>query len=519
MDNHVIDWHAIDWHALGWFAGWLVALGSLWILAVRLPLIWRQGRSLRHQGLVLVAALAVALFANITLSLHDTQFDLTRERIFTPAPEALAVVRRLDRPVKLTFFHREDDPDGLRVVKVLKSLARHNEKLEVRAVDPDREPALAASLGVRVHNIAVVEAEGRRVTVEGTDDREFALGIQRVLRTGTETVCFAEGLGEDSSENVEFITHQDAPAGHDHNDPQTRLVVTSDHGYVRVRRALEAQGHTVEKIMLANGSGIPARCRVLIHAGPRKAYPPAVVDALRAYLQTGGAALLMYDLGFEPGLPLTVLLGELGIRLPPAAVREPSSHLEGKPTTVAVTGYAQHPITARISLSMYPGVRPLQLLAAAPGLQVQPLIESTPRAALEAIDASVGEVAQNPANKSANNPAQDSAAAGLAPPFVLGAVVEGHLPGADESLRAVVVGDADFARNSLLPYAANGDLVLGMVRWLLRQEAEPAVAARIPTPSPMILSPAEQRLVFILVEILLPLLAAAIGFFLWWRRR
>lgn len=507
MDSNVIDWLAIDWHALAWFAGWLVALGSLWILAVRLPLIWRQGRSLRHQGLVLVAALAVALFANITLSLHDTQFDLTRERIFTPAPESLAVVRGLDRPVKLTFFHREDDPDGLRVVKVLKSLARHNPKLEINAVDPDREPALAASLGVRVHNIAVVEAEGRRVTVEGTDDREFALGIQRVLRTGTETVCFAEGLGEDSSENGEFITHQDAPAGHDHNDPQTRLVVTSDRGYVRVRRALEAQGHTVEKIMLANGNGIPPRCRVLIHAGPRKAYPPAVVEALRAYLQTGGAALLMYDLGFEPGPPLNVLLGELGVRLPPAAVREPSSHLEGKPTTVAVTGYAQHPITARVSLTMYPGVRPLQLMAAAPGLQVQPLIESTPRADLEAVGAGAGEQAQN-------SPLQ-----GLAAPFVLGAVVEGSLPGADKSLRTVVMGDADFARNSLLPYAANGDLVLAMVRWLLRQEAEPAVAARIPTPSPMILSPAEQRLVFMLVEILLPLLAAAIGFHLWWRRR
>ncbi|MBM4227286.1 MAG: hypothetical protein FJ164_06025 [Gammaproteobacteria bacterium] len=519
MDSHGIDWHVVDWQAVAWFAGWLLALASLWVLAVRLPLLWRQGRSFRQQGLMLLAALAVVLFANITLSLHDTQFDLTRGRIFTPAPEALAVVRALDRPVTLTFFHRDDDPDGLRVVKVLKALARHNDKLEVRAVDPDREPALAASLGVRVHNIAVVEAEGRRVTVEGTDDREFALGIQRVLRARSETVCFAEGLGEDASENGEFITHQDAPAGHDHNDPQTRLVVTSDRGYVRLRRALEAQGHTVETVMLANGSGIPVRCRVLIHAGPRKAYPPEVVQTLRAYLHTGGAALLMYDLGFEPGPSLTALLGELGIHLPPAAVREPSNHLEGKPGTLAVTGYVQHPITARISLTMYPGIRPLQLMAPAPGLEVQALIESTQRAALEAVDAGAGEAAQNLANNSANNPAQDSADGGLTPPFVLGAVVEGALPGADESLRAVVVGDADFARNSLLPYAANGDLVLAMVRWLLRQEAEPAVAARIPTPSPMILSPAAQRLVFVVVEILLPLLAAVIGFFLWWRRR
>ncbi len=502
-----MDEHAIDWHALAWFAGWLAALGGLWLVGVRLPLAWPQGKTLQYQGAVLVSAVAIALFANITLSLHDAQFDLTREGIFTPAPEAVMVVRAIDQPVTLTFFHREDDPDGLRVVKVLKALARHNPQLHIRPVDPDREPALAASLGVRVHNVAVVEAAGRRVTVEGTDEREFALGIQRVLRTETSTVCFAEGLGEDSSENGEFITHQDAPSGHGHNDPQTRLVITPDRGYVRLRRALEAQGHAVEKILLSTSTGIPAHCKAVIHAGPRKAYPKGVVKVLRAYLQSGGAALLLYDLAFQPGPPLTGLLQELGISLPPAVVHEPSSHLEGKQTTLAVTGYDPHPITAQVSLTMYPGARPLLLVAPASGLRTRALIQSTPRATVEAVrdgssDTSRSYLAEPPTA-----------------PHVLAAVVEGTLPGAPRPMRAVVVGDADFARNSLLPYAANGDLALGMVRWLLRQESESAVAARIPVPSPMILSPGEQRLVFLLVEVLLPLLAAATGLVFWWRRR
>ncbi|MEN9728164.1 MAG: hypothetical protein RL434_2530 [Pseudomonadota bacterium] len=501
-----MDEHAIDWHALAWFAGWLAALGGLWLVGVRLPLAFPQGKTLQYQGWVLAGALAIALFANITLSLHDAQFDLTREGIFTPAPEAVAVVRAIAQPVTLTFFHREDDPDGLRVVKVLKALARHNPQLHIRPVDPDREPALAASLGVRAHNVAVVQAAGRQVTVEGTDDREFALGIQRVLRTRTATVCFIEGLGEDSSENGEFITHQDAPAGHGHNDPQTRLVVTPDRGYVRLRRALEAQGHGVEKILVSGSTGIPAHCEAVIHAGPRKAYPTDMATALRAYLQSGGAALLLYDLDFEPGPPLTGLLRELGISLPPAVVREPSSHLEGKETTVAVTGYDPHPITGRVSLTMYPGVRPLQLAEPAPGLRTEALIQSTPRASLEAIKGGISD-------------ASSAVLAQPTAPHVLAAVVEGSLPGAPRPLRAVVVGDADFARNSLLPYAANGDLALGMVRWLLRQESELAVAARIPVPSPMILSPGEQRLVFLLVEVLLPLLAAATGLAFWWRRR
>ena len=39
--------------------------------------------------------------------------------------------------------------------------------------------------------------------------------------------------------------------------------------------------------------------------------------------------------------------------------------------------------------------------------------------------------------------------------------------------RVVVVGDADFASNSFFPYMANSDLVLSMVRWLVREERSP----------------------------------------------
>ena len=50
----------------------------------------------------------------------------------------------------------------------------------------------------------------------------------------------------------------------------------------------------------------------------------------------------------------------------------------------------------------------------------------------------------------------------------------------------MVVGDGDFASNSFLPYMANSDLALAMVRWVVREEQTPSVPVRMPVP-PLVL--------------------------------
>jgi ABC-type uncharacterized transport system involved in gliding motility auxiliary subunit len=97
---------------------------------------------------------------------------------------------------------------------------------------------------------------------------------------------------------------------------------------------------------------------------------------------------------------------------------------------------------------------------------------------------------------------------------------EGRLgPKATGDFRAVVVGDGDFASNSFLPYLANGDVALGIVRWLVREERATTVSSRIPVPSMILLTGAQMTLIFVAVEVLLPLAILAIGGFVWWRRR
>jgi len=87
-------------------------------------------------------------------------------------------------------------------------------------------------------------------------------------------------------------------ASHSHGDSSSALVQMRSHGAWRLRRALESLGYDVRKIIPATSTEIPADCAVVVDVNPRTTYLPGESDALLTDLAQGGAALLLYDLGF-----------------------------------------------------------------------------------------------------------------------------------------------------------------------------------------------------------------------------
>ncbi len=177
-----------------WFAGWCVAMLVLFGLGIRLPL---QRRLSHWMGVAytagsVAAAMVVTVVANVALVGHDVHFDLTRERVFTPSRQALEVVDRLSQDVALTYFYHAQDPHGKRLKELMAVLGRRNPRLHVRTIDPDSQPSLAHTYGVRLYNAAVLEAEGRRLVVHSTDENDIAIGIQRVVRERVMTLCFTQ---------------------------------------------------------------------------------------------------------------------------------------------------------------------------------------------------------------------------------------------------------------------------------------------------------------------------------------
>jgi ABC-type uncharacterized transport system involved in gliding motility auxiliary subunit len=507
--------HALNLSAVGWFAGWIVAVVALFFAGLRLPLQTRLTRrkALLLNAAVILAAIGVIVFANIGLILHDTHIDLTREKVFTPSEQAMRVVENLRQPVKLTYFYRNQDPEGRRIKDVLDVMAKRNTLLQIRTIDPDRQPAVAQAYGLKMYNAAILEVDDRKLLVQGTDEGQLAIGIQRILREKVVRVCFLEGHNELPMDNFEYHTHVEGVANHSHGDASSALVQMQGHGIGRLRRALEAQGYETRKIILANSPAVPADCNTLIVANPRTTFLPGESAAIEAYLQSGGSLFAMFDLGFVLEPRLAALVAKLGVQLPQQAVVDPLSHYSTDSEMVAVTTYQPGPVTGGLSMTFYPGVRPIVPVPPVAGVNVSALFASSRDSyTRDVAPAGVREVVAAVVKKTEPKPE----------PRPLAVSAEGHFPGTlpgAPAFRAIIVGDGDFASNSFLPYLSNSDFALGAVRWLLREEHGPVVASRIPVPPMILLSGTQMKWIFLLVEVLLPLSVFVLGGLVWWRRR
>ncbi len=428
----------------------------LFALGLRLPLQPRLRRlpALGYVVGVVVATFGIVALSNVALVLHDAHFDLTREGVFTPSKQAETVVDRLSRDVKLTYFYQSQDQEGRRAKDMV----------------------------------------GEQVT----------------------TVCFMEGHGEYPMENFEFHTHFEGVAGHGHGEGASAIVQMRFHGVGRLRRALESLGYDVRKITPATSSAIPTDCAAVLDVNPRSTYLPGESDLLLDYLARGGAAVLMYDLGFVLEPRLAAGLRKVGVAVEQDVVIDPLDHYSTDPEVVAVPVYETHPITRRIALTFFPGIRSLTLLPPPPGVTSAPLFRSSPQSFTRAVqpvaERQPGRESAAPAAGSPDRPGRRTLAAAL----------EGTWPGAAAGarpFRLVVIGDGDFASNSFLPYMANSDLALAMVRWAVREERAPSVAVRMPVPPLVLLTKSQMQRIFLGIEVLLPLGVMAVGVVVWWRRR
>jgi ABC-type uncharacterized transport system involved in gliding motility auxiliary subunit len=85
--------------------------------------------------------------------------------------------------------------------------------------------------------------------------------------------------------------------------------------------------------------------------------------------------------------------------------------------------------------------------------------------------------------------------------------------------RLVVVGDSDFIANRFLRVQGNLDMGLNIANWLAQQEDLISIRARDPEDRRLNMTTDQARLVFWGTILVVPLLLAATGFRMFWKRR
>src|SRR5205085_2852351 len=182
--------------------------------------------------------------------------------------------------------------------------------------------------------------------------------------------------------------------------------------------------------LLQRANGL-AGCAVLVVAGPKIALLPREVEAVRAYLASGGHAFFMLDpfvaTGLEP------VIREYGVVVDNDIVIDEASHFWADVSAPAVSDYNRHQITRDLPLTFFPGARSLSPAPQrVPGTSVVALVNSSKNSWGQTAPDRVGFV------KGRDVPG----------PHPLMAVALRRSEDDTRRSRIAVVGDSDFATNS-----------------------------------------------------------------------
>jgi ABC-type uncharacterized transport system involved in gliding motility auxiliary subunit len=453
----------------------------------------------RRRGEIALATLGAIgiLVALAYLSVrYPVRFDLTREGRYSLSAPTITMLRRLDKPLRIVFFH---DPMMREAVELYELIARQNRLISVEFYDPMINPAQARMLGVNFAGTAVFESEGRRLQVNGDSETDIANGILRVSQGATQLVCFLDGHGEPDPFSLESHDHLEGAPGHSHG-LGAKYVLHERHGMAKARHALETVNYKVEKLLLLQRANGLADCGVLVVAGPKIALLPMEMEAVRAYLANGGHAFFMLDPFVRTGLE--PVLREYGIVVDDDIVIDEASHFWADVSSPAVSDYNRHQITRDLPLTFFPGARSLSPTPQrVPGTSVVPLVNSSRNSWGQASQERVGFVKGRD----------------LAGPQTLMVVA---LRRGDDSPRSriAVVGDSDFATNSFFHIMGNGTLFLNTVNYLAAQENLIGLQPRTADLPRINLTNRQMKGTFFLSVVLVPALLAVVGTAVWWKQ-
>lgn len=442
-------------------------------------------------GNALHALLVIAVA--VLLAFLSTRFgfeqDWSHARGSSLGDESVALLKSLDAPVDVTSYASHQG--GLRAViaDFIDRYRRAKGDVTLRFVDPDEDPSAMRAAGVNVDGELEIRYKDRSERLKVLSEAEFSGALLRLSRTRTRIVAFLEGEGERQ------------PLGKANADLGQFVA------------ALDGRGLRAVPLPLASTGKVPDNADLVVVANPRVALAPALSKELVDYLDRGGNLLWLTEPGEEAGLD--ALAKALSVRVLPGTVVDATGSAFGlsDPSFVALSAYPAHAITRGFLLTtLLPQPAALAQLAN-PAWDIKPILRSS--------DKSWNETGHIPKVGEADGTVSQDANAGEIPgPLDLGFALSRLSPRPDKrEQRVVVIGDGDFLSNSFLGNGGNREFGQRVFDWLLGDDDQISVPDKSAPDRTLSLTQGELGVLSFVFLIALPVLLAASGMLIWWRRR
>lgn len=437
-------------------------------------------------ALYTLIVIALIVLVNWFVNNHDQRWDMTPNKKYSLSDQTHKILKGLNRDVTIYAFDQERNFAERR--DVLGMYASASNRLKVKYVDPNRQPALAKEYSVRSYGTIVVSAGDRHMEAQGDGEEGITNALVRVLK-GQRMACFIQTHGERNLDNTERD------------------------GYDRFKKQLGDENYQTEALPFLQKMEIPKDCTMAIIAGPQNDYLPPEIDVIRKYLQDGGRALIMLDAGVE--LPnLTKLLSDFGVTARNDLVidENPVAQIFGtEPYMPLIVKYGANPIAQPLNgrATLFPLSRSFEVgKDSKPGVSADSLCDTSS----DSYDVSdwnpkIKEI-QFHAGKDVKGP--------------LSVAVTGSISGGGEKKtegRFVALGTSLIAANSFLNFQSNRDFIMNSINWLSAEEDLISIRATPPESQHLTMNAEQMRRVLILGVFGIPILIVLAGFLVWWQRR
>lgn len=465
-------------------------------------------------GLALLLAAAVAGMLHVIAQRHYLRLDVSRGRSHGLSDATLRTLGRLTNIVDVTVVFRSG-AELQDLMRLLEDYRAVTPRVRVARVDPDRDVArlkeLTQEYPLTVVDSIVVAAGGRSRILDSGD----LSSADRRAGDGDVDPPRGEFHGERAiTSAIQDVCHERAPVIYALTGHGERPIDNTDRlrGFAQAARMIRQEGIELRALEIDEAAGVPADADALLIAGPRTRIPQPELDAIHAFLDRNGRALILLDSGTASGLE--GLLRRWNVRVGDDEVMEAGRTMGGG---LVIGRFAPHDATRSLQTLICVLYSPRSV---EPDDEAEGLLGGAdrPRVTRMALTGDRGWAETDPDQRPLTF---DEGRDRKGPVSVAAAVERGLVGDLDVRLRPtrmIVIGDSTFAANGAM-VSGNADLFLGSIHWLLDRPAPPDIPPRrIETSRIEIVRP-RLRILGVIVIAGMPLLAALAGCLVWMARR
>jgi len=444
-----------------------------------------------------IAFVGILVLAALMGKYYSVRFDLTENKRYSISDQSQKIVKSLKDDINIKGFYQETDPNSMKTRDVLKTYQYYSKKINYQSVDPDREPDLAKHYQIRSYGTLVLEGFGKTQTVTTADEETITNAILKLIQEQERVVYFLTGHGDRDVSNFD------------------------KDGYSTAKATIERENFQVKVLNLLVDPKIPDDAALVVIAYPQKPLLKTELEALGQYLERNGRVMILLEPFSDGGLGN--FLKDHGIIISSDIVVDTMSRVFGASYLIPViTEYGFHKITDGFNIAcFFPTARSigsaedtsdnvnlteLALTSSHSWSETEfSLGQQSPPEFDESKDrkgpinvAVMADISTNSSETGKDSDQQTNAASSEATTSA-------------EQGQLLVFGDSDFVSNNYFNLQGNSDFFLNSINFLAQQENLISIERPKTAGTPFFLSPSQERLLFWVGLLLMPMVVLASG--------